>query len=459
MPEAETWLVRWLTLRPWLGTVVRVFLGVIWIWASWAKLASPREFVQAVRAYDATPEWMSEAIGYGLPTVEFCLGVLLIIGIVVRLSAIVSVALFVVFLIGVSQASARGLKLDCGCFGGGGETVQTHYTLEILRDIGLLALAGYLVVWSFSRLSLEGFLARNDYVEPPSAKRMRSEEGRRKYNALLEQRRKDARERALWVNGSLAVVVALVALIGIGVQANRAKIAGTLFAKHASVAKGVTFGKAAAATVDLYEDFQCPNCLDLEKAIGTTLDADVRANRAQVHFHTIAILDASSNNDYSTRAANAALCASDVSVESFVAYHNTLYGSIDGKQVQPAEGAGGRSNTQLASYAQHIGIKGGKLTTFDRCVQEQTHKALVEALTEDASKDGINSTPTLKVNGKKIDNTLAAYQAAVTAALKNGPAPNPSKTPTPSPTPTTSATTSATTSSSRTPSPTATSSP
>jgi protein-disulfide isomerase len=442
--EAESWVARWQTWRPWLGTVVRLFLGIIWIWASLEKLKSPRTFVQAVRAYDMTPEWMSKAIGYGLPVLEFSLGVLLILGIVVRMAAIASVVLFVVFLIGVSQAAGRGLKLECGCFGGGGETVQTHYTIEILRDLGLLALAVYLALWSFSRFSVEEFLARHDYVEPPSAKRMRSDEGRRKYLAQLEQKRKDARERGLWVNGSLAVVVVLIAIIGIGVQANRAKISGDLIATNATVKHGVTFGKTAAATIDLYEDFQCPNCLNLEKAIGTTLDADVRANRAQVHYHPIAILDASSNNDYSTRAANAALCASDVSVDMFVAYHNTLYGTIDGKQVQPPEGGGGRSNTQLIGYAQHIGMTGTDRTTFASCVQGETHKALVEAMTEDASKNGINGTPTIKVNGKNIDATLAAYKAAVAKALENGPAPNPSKTPTPTPTtsaPSTSATT------------------
>lgn len=442
MTEAESWVVRWQTWRPWLGAVFRVFLGVIWIWASLEKLKSPRTFVQAVRAYDVTPEWLSKAIGYGLPVLEFSLGVLLIIGIVVRMSAIASTVLFVIFLIGVSQASARGLKLECGCFGGGGETVKTHYTIEILRDLGLLALAVYLVVWSFTRFSLEEFLARHDYVEPPSAKRMRSEDGRRKYLAQLEQKRKDARERTLWVTSSLAVVVVLVTIIGIGVQANRAKIQGTLVATNATVKKGIVFGKKAAATVDLYEDFQCPNCRNLEKAIGAMLDADVRANRAQVHFHPIAILDASSNNNYSTRAANAALCASDVSVDTFVAYHNYLFRS----DIQPVEGHGGRSNTQLGGYAQKVGIKGSDLTTFDRCLQEQTHKALVEAMTEDASKNGINGTPTIKVNGKSIDATLAAYQSAVTKALANGPAPSPSKTPTP-------------TSSSATPSATTTKSP
>jgi protein-disulfide isomerase len=439
--EAQSWAARWPAWRPWLGAVVRLFLGAIWIWASIDKLKSPRTFVQAVRAYDVTPEWLSKAIGYGLPVLEFSLGVLLILGIVVRMSAIVSVVLFVVFLIGVGEAAARGLKLECGCFGGGGETVKTHYTIDILRDLGLLVLAAYLVLWSFTRVSLEAFLARHDYVEPPSAKRMRSEEGRRKYLAQLEQKRKNARERTLWVTGSLAVVVVLVTIIGIGIQANRAKIQGSLVATNATVSNGVVFGKKAAATVDVYEDFQCPNCRNLEQAIGSTLDADVRANRAQVRFHPIAILDDSSNNDYSTRAANAALCASDVSVDEFVAYHNYLFRP----SIQPAEGAGGRSDTDLIGYAQKVDLPKDQRSVFARCVGGSTHKALVEAMTEDASKDGINATPTIKVNGKKIDATLAAYKAAVAKALADGPAPNPSKTPTPTPTSSGSSSASATT--------------
>jgi protein-disulfide isomerase/uncharacterized membrane protein YphA (DoxX/SURF4 family) len=445
--QAESRLVRWQTLRPWLGTVVRLFLGAVWIWAAWSKLGSPRKFLQAVRAYDATPEWMSKAIGYGMPVLEFCLGVLLILGIAVRMAAIFSGLLFVVFLIGISQAAARGLQLECGCFGGGGATAgSTQYTLDILRDIGLLVLAAYLVVWSFTRLSVEEFLARNDQVEEPSAKRMRSDQGRRKYNALLEQRRKAARERGLWVNGSLGAVIILVGLIGIGVQSGRAKIEGSLKATNATASHGVVFGKKAAATVDIYEDFQCPNCLNFEKAVGATLEADVRANRAQVLYHTIAILDSSSNNNYSTRAANAALCASDVSVDTFIAYHDVLYDP----KVQPAEGAGGRSDSQLESYAQRANIVGSTLTSFDTCVNDQAHKALVEAITENASKGGVNATPTIKVNGKSIDPTLSAWKKAIAAAAASGPAPNPSRTPTLTPTPSVSVT--------PTPSPTAASS-
>jgi protein-disulfide isomerase len=428
--EAESTLVTWQTGRPWLGTVARLFLGAIWLWAAVAKLGNPREFVQTVRAYDATWEWLSKAIGYGLPVLEFGLGVLLVLGVATRLAAAVSAFLFLVFLIALVQAAARGLKLECGCFGNGGESLSTQYTIDILRDTGFLVVAAFLVVWSFTRLSVDEFLARHDYVEEPSAKRMRSAEGQRKYQADLEKKAKEARYRSLWLNGSLAVVLALIALIGVGVQSNRAKIGGTLFASNATVGKGVVFGKPAAATVDIYEDFQCPNCRNLEQAIGKTLDADVRANKAQAHFHPIAILDSSSNNNYSSRAANAALCASDISVDDFVSYHNYLFRP----DIQPAENAGGRTDQQLEAYAQSIGLTGGDVQNVDRCIVGDTHKALVEAMTEDASKKGIIGTPTVFVNGKQIDNTLAAYQAAVAEALKNGPAPNPSVTPTPTPT-------------------------
>lgn len=411
------------------GLVVRVFLGVIWIWAAWEKLRSPRVFLLAVRAYDATPEWLSKAIAYGLPVLEFSLGVLLILGVVVRLAAIVSGVLLVVFLIGIVQAAARGLKLDCGCFGGGGETNQTQYTLEILRDVGLLVLAGYLVIWSMTSLSVDALLARNDDVAPPSAKRLRSEQGARKYNALLEQRRKAARDRTLYLSGSLAVVVALVSFIGIGVQAGRAKIQGSLIAAHASVANGVVYGKKAAATVDIYEDFQCPVCAQFEQQSHAWLDEAVKKNLAQVRFHTVSILDNSSNgNRYSTRAANAAICASDVSVDFFVAYHNVLYGTDpNGNQIQPREGTNGRSDLDLIKYATFAGIPTQDSATFSSCVTGQQHVGLVQAITDRFSQDGMTGTPTIKVNGKTLStNDLKALQDAVAAADKNGPAPEPS---------------------------------
>lgn len=429
-PTAESLAVKWSYLRPWLGTVIRLFLGAIWLWAALSKLHDPRRFVQDVRAYDATPEWLSKAIGYGLPVLELSIAVLLIIGIAVRVSAIVSTALFTVFLIGIAEAAARGIKLECGCFGGGGLTAgQTHYALSILRDLGLLVLAVYLVLWPFTRLSLEEFLGRHDYVEPPSAKRLRNAEAARKYNALLEMKRKQARERALWTNSSLAVIIAVVCVIGIGVQSGRAKISGSLTATNASASNGVVWGKPAAATVDVYEDFQCPNCLAFEESAGKALEADVRANKAQVRYHTMSFLDASSSgNRYSSRAANAGLCVSDVSTDAFVKFHDILFTAA----VQPKEGSHGRPDSDFVTYAQQAGLTADQVTTFTSCVQTEQHKALVQAITENASKRGVTGTPTIYVNGKKVTATLADLQKAIDAAVAKGPKPSPSASPSPS---------------------------
>jgi len=431
--------VNWNSLRPWLGTVSRLVLGVVWLWSGWIKLHDPRAFVQTIRAYDATPEWLSKAIGYGLPVLQVCLGVLLVVGAAVRISAIVSAVLAGVFLVGIVQVAARGIELDCGCFGGGGLTTgATRYPLVILLDVGLLVLAAYLVRWSLTRLSIEEFLARNDYVAPPSAKRMRSEGGLRKYNTMLEARSKNARERTRYLNSSLAIVVVLVSVIGIGVQAGRAKIRGDLTAANASVKNGVLYGKKAAATVDIFEDFQCRKCKDFEQSVGATLEADVKANRAQVRYHPVSFLDNSSNgNRYSSRAANAALCASDVGVDAFVKYHDTLF-TAGG---QPKDDSNGSLNRKFVEDAQQLGLKPADVTTLTACVQSEQHKALVLAIAENTSARGVTETPVVLVNGKRLKkNDLATLSAAIAAADAKGPPPAPS--PSPTPTPTKSATTS-----------------
>jgi protein-disulfide isomerase len=427
--------VNWSLVRPWIGTVARLLLGVVWIWASLSKLSDPLKFTQAVRAYDATPEWLSKAIGYGLPVLELCLAIVLILGLTVRIAAAVSAALFFVFLIGLIQAAARGLQLTCGCFGGGGPTDHsTGYTLDILRDIGLLIVAVFLVLWPMTRLSIEEYLARHDHVEVPSAKRMRSPEGRRRYEAQVAAKQKEARSRNMYLNTAIVVIVALVSVIGIGVQSGRAKINGVVVGVNANASDGVVFGKKAAATVDLYEDFGCPICKEFENQVSHKLDAQVRANLAQVRFHPISILDGNFTTPYSTMAGNAALCVSDVSVDDFVAFHNLLYGSF-----QPAEGTAGPGNTELIALARRA-VPKSKIAQVSNCITSQQYVPLLKKLTDNASKAGIHATPTVLVNGRSVSHTASALFGAIKQA-------NVGHKPSPSPTP------SASTSSSAAPSP------
>jgi uncharacterized membrane protein YphA (DoxX/SURF4 family) len=132
-------------------------LGGVWIAAGLLKLPDPAGSVRAVRAYQLLPEAVVPAVGYGLPVLEVGIGVLLVLGIAVRFAAAVSGVVLALFVVGVASAWARGLTIDCGCFGGGGTVAadQTRYGSEIARDVALLAIAAALARWPASRLALQ----------------------------------------------------------------------------------------------------------------------------------------------------------------------------------------------------------------------------------------------------------------------------------------------------------------
>ncbi len=143
------------------GTLQRLVLAGVLAVAGAQKLPDPAESVRAVRAYRLLPEGAVHAVAYGLPVLEIGLAVLLVVGLATRVAAGLTGVLLVVFLIGVGSAAARGLTIDCGCFGGGGVVAKadTRYTAELVRD-ALLLVAALLLVWRpRTALSLDGYLA------------------------------------------------------------------------------------------------------------------------------------------------------------------------------------------------------------------------------------------------------------------------------------------------------------
>lgn len=162
-PVSPTFARRWHAVRPWLGTLVRLGLAAVWIVAGGAKVGDLAASGRAVNAYDVMPYDLAKVIGAALPFVELALGVLLLVGLATRLAAGVSAALLVVFIAGITQAWARGLQIDCGCFGSGGQLAagqSPSYGPEILRDLGFLALAGFLLIWPLTRLSIDSWLEK-----------------------------------------------------------------------------------------------------------------------------------------------------------------------------------------------------------------------------------------------------------------------------------------------------------
>jgi uncharacterized membrane protein YphA (DoxX/SURF4 family) len=142
---------------PWIGLVSRLILGGVLLAAGLLKYQHLDKSQMAVRAYEMLPIALANLIGIILPFLEIAVGVLLIIGAAVRISAIVGGVLMVAFMIGIAQAWARGLSIDCGCFGGGGqvEPGTANYLPELLRDGGLALLAIYLFRYPQSKFGLD----------------------------------------------------------------------------------------------------------------------------------------------------------------------------------------------------------------------------------------------------------------------------------------------------------------
>jgi uncharacterized membrane protein YphA (DoxX/SURF4 family) len=150
----------------WLGLIVRLGLATVWLTSGIAKASDPRATIVAVRAYRVLPEGLVGVVAAVLPYLEIAFGLLLLVGLATRLTAWLSAALLLVFIAGVISAAARGLSIDCGCFGGGGTVAagQTQYTAEILRDVGFLVLAGFLIWRPWTALSVDGLVASRNGV-------------------------------------------------------------------------------------------------------------------------------------------------------------------------------------------------------------------------------------------------------------------------------------------------------
>ncbi|MFB9247959.1 DoxX family protein [Sphaerisporangium melleum] len=161
-----------------MTTVARLVLAGVLIVAGWLKIGTPALSVQAVQAYELLPERVATVVGYGLPLVEIVVGVLLVAGLLTRVAGAVSALLMLAFVVGIASAWARGLRIDCGCFGGGGKLAagqSPSYFWEILRDGGLFLLAAWTVRFAPGRFSLDAALGlvparrltRDDELEEP----------------------------------------------------------------------------------------------------------------------------------------------------------------------------------------------------------------------------------------------------------------------------------------------------
>jgi protein-disulfide isomerase len=222
-----------------------------------------------------------------------------------------------------------------------------------------------------------------------------------------------ARRRRTVVASVVAAVVLVAVLVAVVlVQTHRTSTSADAAAPANTSGNGYVFtvGQAdAPVTVDLYEDFQCPNCKALEDSTGSTIDDLVTAGTARVRYHGMAFLDTDANDDYSTRALNAAAVVADTAgTGAYQRFHDLLFAH------QPAEGGSGLTDDQLVAYAQQAGATDASVAVD---IRDLVYGEWVKGAEDQASKDGVTGTPTVLVDGDRLDDlSPSGLTAAVTAA-------------------------------------------
>ncbi len=126
----------------------RVFLGAIFIYAGYTKLAaSPLQFAATIEAYQLLPAWGVIWAVKIIPWLEIVLGLVILSGIAIRWTAGFAAALLAAFIIAMAITYARGIEADCGCFGIG----EKISLLTLLRD-SLFLLPAFFLLFVRTRL-------------------------------------------------------------------------------------------------------------------------------------------------------------------------------------------------------------------------------------------------------------------------------------------------------------------
>lgn len=258
--------------------------------------------------------------------------------------------------------------------------------------------------------------------------------------ARAEQMRKE-REKAEKRQRNLitvAIVVVVVALVGVGGFAvkkaadDRATETKVITPKGTTKDYGLLYtpqdaGATAAATkgktpvnVTLYEDYQCPICKQFESVYGAALDALVKSGDAEIEYRMLNFLDdnGGSTNGYSGRAASAALCVfeSDGATE-YKKIHDALYAA------QPEERTDGPEAPEIIDTFKSAGAT--MTPALEKCITQERFKPWVVKATDASRKADISGTPTVLVDGKKVESsqggvpTIEQIQSAIKAAQKS----------------------------------------
>jgi putative oxidoreductase len=153
------------TLLDWRGHAVlalpaRLYLGWVFLAACWHKILDPAGFGLDIATYQLLPTELINPMAITLPWIELVAGAALVIGLRTRPAALLIAGMMVMFIIAISLALHQGLEMGCGCFASSGLEEDPISMMTVLRDLGWLALALYVLGFDRRPLGLDRLLEK-----------------------------------------------------------------------------------------------------------------------------------------------------------------------------------------------------------------------------------------------------------------------------------------------------------
>jgi protein-disulfide isomerase len=168
-------------------------------------------------------------------------------------------------------------------------------------------------------------------------------------------------------------------------------------------ADGLSIGDPnAPATIDVFEDFQCPACRNFtENTEPLIIQNLVATGKARYVFHNYPFLDDQAARKESDQAANASMCANEQ--DKFWDMHNILYANWNG------ENLGAFNDRRLQTMAERIGLD---MDAFNSCFNANKYEAEIQADLQLGQEMGVSGTPSVFVNGRPVvqGNQVPSYE-------------------------------------------------
>jgi protein-disulfide isomerase len=214
--------------------------------------------------------------------------------------------------------------------------------------------------------------------------------------------RQQQRQRLMTI-GIITLVAAFLVFLVVWPQIRPAGEIITVTPAALPNADGLSLGDPnAPATIDVFEDFQCPACQRFtENTEPLIIENLVATGKARYVFHHYPFLDDAAAGKESDQAANASMCANEQG--KFWEMHSVIFANWNG------ENQGAFNNRRLQAMAESLALD---MDAFNSCFSANTYETDIQA-DFDLGKDmGVSGTPAVFVNNSPVvqGNQVPSYQ-------------------------------------------------